>query len=142
MTIDVQQLPSLTYAEAMAAVDAGRTVSRKSEWRMTAAGFAWGVWIDRQRRWTDEDLRRMRARSQLWTTIETEPASEPIEASGPYHRAFHTLCESVECGDSVPPEWLEATDWFDATEAMAEMWELRSQYFDDPGGFMDRHQPA
>lgn len=100
----------MTYEEAMVIVDAGGFVSRESIWLPRAAGFSWGTWISRERRWAKDDHRRERER--VWT--EENPVA-PTEPTGPYCRAAHTLCETFFDYEGSEETW-KATDWIDVTD--------------------------
>jgi hypothetical protein len=101
----------VTYEEAMVIVDDGGIVAQESQWVMTAAGFAWGPWVSRERRWSADDLQRMKERDALWTAENPLPQ---IEASGEYYRAIHTLCESWEIEESE--KWRNSVGWIDVTD--------------------------
>ena len=100
----------MTFEEALEVVEKGGKVARESGWVMCSAGFAWGIWWDLQRRWTDADIKRLEDRD--WRT---DPHVTP---SGSYALAYHTLCEEVLLSgvDDVSAESREATDWIDVTD--------------------------
>lgn len=102
----------MNYEEAMVIVDAGGFVSRESYWRPVQAGFSWGVWTSRERRWTPDDLKR--AREYDYTK------DEPVMPTGEYYRANHTLCESWTHDPASFEK--EATDWFDVSDQFENGW--------------------
>ena len=104
----------MTYEEAMGIVDKGGIVSQERYWVMRAAGFAWGPWVQRMRRFTAGDLHKQVERHSAWTP---ENLLAPVEASGDWCRSYNTLCESVEITDaSAGAPLRSATDWIDVTD--------------------------